>query len=489
MAATTAAAMSVRFMCVSSLGNEPRCSLDLCGYISIMRRTIRDTLLSVRDLLVTVGPFLLLAAVLFAGAYYFLKPAPPKRVVLATGPEQSAYAAFGLQYQAELKRSGIEVVLRPTLGSGENLRLLLDEKENVQIAFVRGGSGDSRRDAAAKAGKDPDSVDEGVVSLGSMFYEPLWLFYREAAAKKVAKDGVLREIPQLRGLKVNTGARGSGIGGVMGRVLRANLMDNEDIVRSQLDITPAVTGLLAGDLDVVALVSAPESPLVQMLLQTPGIRLFEFAQGEAYGRRYRFLNTVSLPRGVVDLSRNVPPADVELIASTASLVARENLHPALAQLFVQAASRIHSRGGWIARPGQFPSAQNSEFPLARDAERYYRTGPPLMQRYLPFWLANFIDRMWVALFSIVAVLVPLARIVPPLYQFRIRSRIFRWYRDLRQIEEELARGGPATADLLERVDRLDGKVERIMVPLAYTDELYALRSAIALVRSRLLASR
>ena len=454
-----------------------------------MRRSIRDTLLSVRDLLVTAGPFLLLAAVLLAGAYWLLKPAPPKRVVLATGPEQSAYAAFGLRYQAELRRHGIDVVLRPTLGSGENLRLLLGEKDDVQIAFVRGGSGESRREAAAKAGKDPEDVDEGVQSLGSIFYEPLWLFYRTDAAKKVAKDGVLHEITQMRGMRVNTGARGSGIGGVLSRVLRANLMDYGDITRSQLDITPAVTGLLNGDLDVVALVSAPESPLVQMLLQTPGIRLFEFAQAEAYGRRYRFLSTVTLPRGVVDLSRDVPPADVELIASTASLVAREDLHPALAQLFVQAAARIHSAGGWISRPGQFPTAQNTEYPLAREAERYFRTGPPLMQRYLPFWLANLIDRMWFALLSIVAVLIPVARIVPPLYQFRIRSRIFRWYRDLRQIEEELARGGSPASGLLERLDRLDGKVERIMVPLAYTDEFYTLRSAIALVRERLLAAR
>lgn len=454
-----------------------------------MRRSIRETLLSVRDLLLTAGPFVVLAAALLAGAYYLLKPAPPKRVVLATGPEQSAYDGFGLRYQAELKRYGIEVELRRTAGSGENLRLLLDEKQHVQIAFVRGGSGDSRREAAEKAGKDPDEVDEGVHSLGSMFYEPLWLFYRQAAAKKVAKDGVLHDIAQLRGMKVNTGARGSGIGGVMNRVLRANLMDANDIVRSQLDVTPAVTSLLSGDLDAMAIVSAPESPLVQMLLQTPGIRLFAFEQAEAYGRRYRFLSTVSLPRGVVDLSRNVPPADVELIASTASLVAREDLHPALAQLFVQAAAKIHGGGGWISRPGQFPTAQNTEYPLAREAERFYRSGPPMMQRYLPFWIANLIDRMWFALLSIVAVLIPLARVLPPLYQFRIRSRIFRWYRDLRQVEEDLARRTAPATDLLERLDRLDGKVERVMVPLAYTDELYALRSAIALVRERVLAVR
>jgi TRAP-type uncharacterized transport system substrate-binding protein len=451
-----------------------------------MPRVIRDTLVSARELAITAGPFILLTVVLLAGAYVLLKPTPPKRVVLATGPEQSAYAAFGERYQAELKRRGIEVVLRRTAGSGENLRLLRDPKSDVQIAFVRGGSGESRREAAAKDGKDPDEVDDGSLqSLGSMFYEPLWLFYRTESANKVAKDGVLREIAQLRGLKVNTGTRGGGIGGVLNRVLRANLMDNDDIVRSQLEPTPAVTALLAGDLDVVAMVSAPEAPLVQMLVQTPGIRLFEFNQAEAYVRRYRFLNTVTLPRGVVDLSRNVPAEDIDLIASTASLVVREDLHPALAQLFVQAAARIHGAGSWISRGGQFPTAQRSEFALARDAERFYRSGPPLMQRYLPFWLANLIDRMWFALISIIAVLIPLGRIVPPLYQLRIRSRIYRWYRDLRMIEDDLARAGSSGAALRERLESLDGKVLRVAVPLSYADELYALRSAIALVRERL----
>ena len=445
-----------------------------------MPRVIRDTLVSARELALTVGPFVLLAVALLAGAYYFLKPTPPKRVVLATGSEQGAYAAFGKRYQEELQRHGIEVVLRPTAGSRENLRLLRDPKQDVQFAFVQGGSS-----AAQPTPKEEEDEKMPLMSLGSMFYEPLWLFYRADVAKKINREGVISDFSQLRGLRVNVGARGSGIPGVMTRLLQANLMERDDIQRSNLDLTPGVMALLEGQLDAVALVSAPESPLVQMLLQTPGIRMYEFAQAEAYARRYRFLSAVTLPRGVVDLSRNVPPADVVMVAATCSLVAREDVHPALVQLFVQAAGRIHGGGGWISRAGQFPTSQNTEFPLAHDAERYYRNGPPALQRYLPFWLANLVDRMWVALFSIVAVLIPLSRVVPPLYQFRIRSRIFRWYRDLRQIEDDMARKSVPPGELLERLDKLEAKAERVMVPLAYTDELYALRSAIEMVRKRL----
>ena len=448
-----------------------------------MPRALRDTLISARELLLTTGPFIALAVVLLAGAYYLLKPAPPKRVVLATGSEQGAYAEFGKRYAEELKRFGIEVELRTSPGSRENLRALRDAKRDVDIAFLQGGSSETQRAQKQEEEQLP------LMSLGSMFYEPVWLFYREDAARKLNREGLLSDFSQLRGLRVNVGPRGSGIPGMMSRLLRANLMERDDIKRSNLDLTASVVALLGGELDAAVMVSAPESPLVQMLLQTPGIRLYEFAQAEAYSRHYRFLSPVTLPRGVVDLSRNVPPRDIVLVAATCSLVAREDLHPALVQLFVQAASRIHGGSGWIARTGQFPSPLQSEYPLARDAERYYRTGPPLLQRYLPFWLANLVDRMWVALFSIIAILIPLARVVPPLYQFRIRSRIFRWYRVLRQIEDSLARKDADPARLLDELAKLDLKAERIAVPLAYTDELYRLRSHIALVRARLLLAR
>ena len=437
-----------------------------------MPRVVRETLISVRDLMVAWGPFLLLGVALLVVAYWFLDPTPPKRIVLGTGPENSAYAEFGKRYQQELKRYGITVELRNTAGSRENLVLLRDGKQRVDVAFVQGGASETIRTRE-------EEEAEPIMSLGSLFFEPVWIFYRADSFRQFT------DLAQLRGKRVNLGLRGSGTPGISMRLLRANQIDREEFTRSSVSDQEAVIGLIDGKYDAIFLVSAPEAPYVQMLLQTPNVKLFEFAQAEAYARHYRYISPVTLPRGVADLARNVPPRDLQLIATTTSLVAREGTHPALVQLFVQAASRIHSAPGWVARAGVFPSAEHSEFALAKDAERYYRLGPPLLQRYLPFWLANLVDRMWVALFSIVAILIPVSRLVPPLYRFRVRSRIFRWYRNLRLIEAELEEGERPRPELVSSLDKLEARVSSIRVPLAYADELYSLRQHIELVRQRL----
>ena len=250
--------------------------------------------------------------------------------------------------------------------------------------------------------------------------------------------------------------------------------------------TPATVAFLAGELDVLVFASAPEAPIVQMLLQTPGVRLMDFVQSEAYARRLAFLTPVVLPRGVVDLGADIPSTDVRLVATTTSLLAREGTHPALLQLFALAARDLHGQSGWFHRAREFPNAgSQSGFALAREAERVMRDGPPLLQRYLPFWLANLVERMWLALGLILAIVLPLSRVVPPLYEFRIRSRVFRWYGRLREIEADIDARPADEAALSEALDELERHVERIAVPLSYADELYALRNHIELVRRRL----
>ncbi|MFZ2651023.1 MAG: TAXI family TRAP transporter solute-binding subunit [Burkholderiaceae bacterium] len=442
-----------------------------------MPKVLHNTLLSVRDLLVTAGPFLLASAALLALAYWMLDPTPPKRVVLATGQDQGAYAEFGTRYAAFLKLHGIRVELRATQGAAQNLALLRDDSSDVDLAFVQGGA-----DVEREVG---DVANQGLVALGSLFHEPVWLFYREESALRLLKNASLASLAQLPGWKLNIGAPGSGTPLLMRRLLEANAIERKTLTLLEQAETPAVMSLLAGEIDALVFASAPESLMVQMLLRTPGVKLFDFAQAQAYSRRFAFLSPVLLPRGIVDLARDLPGEDVRLVAPTAALVAKEGTHPALVQLFVQAAQHIHGEAGWFRRKGDFPSAAHTEMPLAKEADRFYRNGAPLLQRYLPFWLANLIDRMWVVLASIIVILLPLSRVLPPLYQFRIRSRIFRWYGQLRGVEDSF---GERTSDeLLRELADIEAHVEQVAVPLSYADELYSLRSHIQMVRGRLLA--
>jgi TRAP-type uncharacterized transport system substrate-binding protein len=244
-----------------------------------MPKVLKHTLLSVRDLLITAGPFLLLAVVLLLAAYWLLDPTPPKKVVLATGAPQGAYAEFGKRYAERLKRFGIKVELRETQGATENLALLRDPNSGVDLAFVQGGIDRQTRQQRQKA------IEEGreaeLVSLGSLFYEPVWLFYREASARRLLKSPTLASLAQLPGWKVNIGAPGSGVPVLMDKLLDANGIDPKSLELVGQPQTPAVVELLDGRIDALVFASAPEALMVQMLLQTPGISLFDFTQAEA----------------------------------------------------------------------------------------------------------------------------------------------------------------------------------------------------------------
>lgn len=440
-----------------------------------MPASLRHTLLSVRDLLISAGPFAVLAVALLVLAYLWLDPTPPKRVRLATGPAQSAYDEFGKRYRAALAVEGIEVVLVPSEGSQANEQLLRDGA--VDLGFVQGGTAP----VVATDGTEPAT---DLVSLGSLFVEPLWLFYRPQAIRAKVPDGTISALTQLQGLRLNVGTPGSGVPRLMDRLFEANRIDRASLVLSQLEQTPATVAFLEGKLDALVFASAPESLMVQMLLQTPGVKLMDLPQSEAYSRRFGFLAPVVLPRGIVDLSRDLPPQDVRLVATTTALLAREQTHPALVQLFAQASRSLHGPAGWFNRARAFPNLEQSEYPISREAERAIQSGAPFLQRYLPFWLANLIERMWLALGIIIAILLPLSRIVPPLYAFRIRSRVFRWYGQLREIDEKGAKATGDRAELQRELDALERRVARVTVPLSYADELYALRANINLVRAR-----
>jgi TRAP transporter TAXI family solute receptor len=455
-------------------------------------RLRKFSLVSLRDLLVAIAPTTVLVAIACAVAYFIVDPEPPRRVVLATGQDNSAYEEFGRKYAAVLARDGIRVELRRSLGSADNLQRLKDGQ--VDIAFVQSGSTGTGQAASAIPAAPAAKPD--LVSLGSLFTEPVWLFLRAPASTRQGKNngkGALRSLTQLKGLRINLGPEGTGVPQLFRQLLAANNVEPGDLQISKLENTPATMALLNGQIDGLVFSSAPEAPLIQMLLQTPGVQLFDFRQAEAYTHRLPFLTHVVLPRGIVDLGRDIPTQDFQLIAPTATLVARSSLHPALIDEFVKAATEIHGGAGWFQQQGQFPSPRYSEIPVAREAAKYYRDGPPFLQRYLSFWLANLFDRLWVVVVALAALVIPLSKVVPPLYAWRVRSRVYRWYGQLRAVELAVesapeARRPEVQAEQLRRLDDIERRVNHISIPLAYADALYGLRSHINLVRQRVRAA-
>jgi hypothetical protein len=438
----------------------------------IMPKILKFTQFAIRDFLAMAGPPFILTVILCYIAYRLVDPTPPAHVTISTGQENGAYDEFGKRYAKRLARYGIQATLKPSLGSQQNLDRLKDANSGIDIAFVQSGST-----------RESEAIRNGLVSLGSLFTEPVWLFLREPLK--------VTQMTQLKGLKINVGPDGTGVPSLFAKLLSVNGLEPSDLQLSKLEDSPATIELLAGRIDGVVFSSAPDAPLIQMLLQTPGIMLFDFVQAEAYTRRFGFLSHVILPRGIVDLGRDLPSRDYHLIAPTATLVARESLHPALVELFVQSAARIHGRVGWFSRQGEFPTAHYVEIPVATEAEKFYKNGPPVLQRYMPFWLANFFERMWVVIVALGALILPLSRIVPPLYVWKVRSRVYRWYGKLRAVEQVIEDVPPEKrADLyqsqLERLNEIEDKVNQISIPLSFAEELYRLRSHIEMVRNRVL---
>lgn len=431
---------------------------------------IKFTLFSFRDILIAFGPMALMIIVVCAIAYKLVDPAPPRTIDFSAGQENSAYEGFAKRYAEELSKNQIELKLQSSEGSQENLQKISDPDSEIEIGFVQSGSTD-----AAQA------QSKGLVSLGSLFYEPIWIFYRGSKE--------LTSITQLKGKSVNIGTEGMGLSRLFKQILSVNNMEESDVKLERLSSTPATVALLEGKIDALIMSSASDSLLLQMLLQTPGIKLFDFVQAEAYSRRFPFLSHVVLPRGIVDFGKDIPSRDYHLISPTATLVAHESLHPALIGQLLLAAQKIHGDAGWFHKQGEFPSDRYTEIPVAAQAEKFYKNGPPFFQRYLSFWLANFLERMWVVILALGALFLPLSKIIPPLYVWRIRSRVYRWYGQLRLVEhaiEGVAADQRQTVgeQQLLRLDEIEDMVNRISIPLSYAEELYGLRSHINFVRKR-----
>ena len=431
-----------------------------------MMARIKAGLLSLRDLFATAWWIVLVAGIGFAIAYQFVEPAPPKKIVMTTGGEQGASYRFAQRYAAILAKNGIELEVRTSAGSVENLERL--KSGEAQIGFVQGG--------VVPPKDDPDADDEsGLLSLGSVFYEPVWVFYRD--------DKDLTRLTELRGKRIAIGQEGSGIRQLARQLLEANdIQPGEHLV--PLAGLVAAEELQQGRIDAAFIIAAESAPVVQVLIRSPGIKLMSFAQDRAYQRRFPFLTKLTFPRGVADLVRDYPPDDIKVLAPTANLIVRDDLHPALQTLLLQAASEIHGKSGFFQDAGEFPAYMDPMLPLSPEAARYFKSGAPFLQRYLPFWLAVLADRLIVLLVPVFALLIPLLRVAPAIYSWRVRSKVFRCYGELRFLEDDLKNHfDPARlSEYRDRLDALDEEASELHVPLAFTDLVYTLREHVNLVR-------
>jgi len=401
----------------------------------------------------------------FTVTYQFIEPTPPKHLTIAAGSKGGAYLEFALQYKKLLALNGVELTVLETEGSIENLSLL--GRGEVDIALLQSG--------IAEVSEHPD-----LLGIGSLYFEPLWIFTR--------KNFVLIRLSQLYKRRLVLGPEGSGTRKVVLQLLDDNGIDCDKLNVSKLTGSAAAEALVNGEIDIMFIVAATSSPTVKSLLNNKDISIANCARADAYTRRHDFLSKISLPQGVISLKDNIPSQDITLVAPAATLVTSINLHPALTGLLTQVIDRVHNRGSILNNQRhQFPSTEHLDFPLSEDAARFYKRGVPLLQRYLPFWAAIQLDRLKLLLLPLLALLLPLFKIVPLTYRWRMRARVYRWYDTLQVLDYEVRQdlSKEAVAEFIERLHKIEEDVRQISVPLAYAAELYSLRQHIDLLRRQI----
>jgi TRAP transporter TAXI family solute receptor len=409
----------------------------------------------------------LLTLIVVAGfmvTYQYVGAPPPKIIRIATGAKNGAYYAFAQQYALLLASDGIVLEVVPTAGSVENFDLL--KKGKVSLALVQGGSA-------------TDDDKERLQSLGSLFFEPVWVFTRTQKP--------IKRLSELKGNRVAVGAAGSGTYLLTMQLLSAAGITESNATLVRGDSAQAIVSLSQGTIDAAFFVASPIAPLIRGLVEEPRFQLLNFDRAPAYGRLFPFLTPVTLAEGVLNLERNVPSRDTTLVAVSANLAARRDLNASLIPALLDAITRVHQPGGVLERKRQFPSIDFIDLPLNEDARRYITNGPSFLFRWLPYGWAVLLDRLKILVLPFLALLIPLFRLAPPLYKWRIRSKIYRWYATVREIDSTVQKNAtPGDAEsLLNRLTELEREVASVSVPLSYTGELYNLRLHIGFLQEEL----
>jgi TRAP-type uncharacterized transport system substrate-binding protein len=401
--------------------------------------------------------------------FTFFNTAAPTALTITGGPEGSSFSRNAEKYKKILAKEGVTLNILPSEGSTQNLSRLLDPKTKVDVGFVLGGE-------VAKT-----NVDQ-LMSLGSINYQPLMIFYQ---------GNERHLLSEFKGARLDIGAEGSGTRLLALALLKANGIEPKgEAGFIEIDAKDPVTALEEKKIDAVFVMGdSTASDVLRKLLRTPDVHLFDVTQADAYVRRIGYLNKLVLPRGSLDFGKNVPPEDVHLIGPTVELVARDDLHPALSDLLLEAAREVHSGPGLFRKRGEFPAPLEHEFRVSPDATRYYATGKTFLYRTFPFWVASLIARTLAVLVPIVLLLIPGIRLAPAIYRWRIESRIHRWYKVLLDLERDAqnSTGPERRAELLKKLDEIEASVNRIVVPASFGDLFYGLRGHVTFVRNSLLA--
>ena len=430
--------------------------------------TLEDlALLSRRDRLRLVVLIIVLVGAIVWAAAHFIDPAPPRKIVLASGLEDGLPHEYAKRYVEILARAGVTVEERKTNGPGENLQLLLDPNSGVDVAFLQGG-----------IARFPEA--DGLVMIASLYYMPMWIFYRG--------EDTLTTIPELRFHRVAVGVAGSGTRAFSEPILAINGLTS-GVSTLPMGNTAALRALRAGEVYAAIFVDGAKNPAVWGALHDPGLKLMSFSRAEAYHRLFPYITGLTLPTGVIDLARNIPAQDVSLIATKAMLAIRDGSHPALIDLLLDAANEIHRSPGFFEEAGEFPGTAQVDLRVSTEAERHKRFGPKYLYQYLPFWVATIAERAIVILVPLAAILFPLFSYLPQFLRWRARSRVYRWYGELALLERDVATrtGTLPMQKWLADLDRIERAVRAIHTPSGFASEAYTLREHIGLVRRAAMA--
>ncbi len=422
---------------------------------------------SYNELLKFLIPAVLLIFLAFYAAYQFVSPAPSRNITISAGPADGSYYEFANKYSDALKNEDIELKVLKSTGSRENIQRLLNEE--VDIAFVQGGT---------------EFKDEPLYSLGSLYYEPLLIFYKRGLAVRYLSD--------LKSLKISIGEEGSGTRILAQQLLQINHVNANNTKFLSLTNQEAVSQLMQGDIDVAFFVTAINSSTIKPLFSVPDIKLFDIQRAAAYTRVFPALSAIILHQGILSFNENIPEESVTLLASTANLVVDEDFNKPLSILLLQAMQENHGETAFFSVPQFFPNPELSAFPVTDVAQRFYKNGPPFLMKYLPFWAATFVDRMIVMILPLFVIILPLIKILPPLYRWRIRSKIYCWYRELQKVDDYVIGRQLSEAEFKQVNDKLDEiciQTRKVDTPLSYADELYNLQVHIDLIRNMTRANR